>query len=161
MRFFLSCLPHPHLITEDSTKQDLSDIQLALFSLKMVCAFLIMTQCSQRKPHLETTEGWRMPFFMIFCLIFYQNLPTSLPWQPAQNMMIYVSIICFHIKTHHIGKFEENLRPCVNSLHYRMLHDYRELILNISIPLPFQDIEFTLIVKFMTYRIIIKYMNSF
>ena len=44
--------------------------------------------------------------------------------------MIYVSIICFHIKTHLIGKFEENLRPCVNSLHYRMLHDYRELILN-------------------------------
>ena len=60
---------------------------------------------------------------------FYQNLPTSLPWQPAKNMMIYVSIICFHIKTHHIGKFEESLRPCVNSLHYRMLHDYRELIL--------------------------------
>ena len=41
----------PTLITEDSTKQDLSDIQLALFSLKMECAFLIMTQCSQRKPH--------------------------------------------------------------------------------------------------------------
>ena len=70
-----------------------------------------------------------MPFFMIFCLIFYQNLPTSLPWQPAQNMMIYVSIICFHIKAHHIGKFEENLSPCVNTLHYRMLQDYRELIL--------------------------------
>ena len=45
------------------------------------------------------------------------------------EMMIYVSIICFHIKTHHIGKFEETLRPCANSLHYRMLHDYRELIL--------------------------------
>ena len=43
-------------------------------------------------------------------------------------MMIYVSLICFHIKTHHIGKFEENLRPCVNSLYYRMLHDNRELI---------------------------------
>ena len=50
-------LTHPYLITEDNTKQDLSDIELALFSLKMVCAFLIMTQCSQRKPHIETTEG--------------------------------------------------------------------------------------------------------
>ena len=55
--FFQSCLSHPRLITEDSTKQDLSDIQLALFLLKMVCAFLIMTQCSQRKLYLETTEG--------------------------------------------------------------------------------------------------------
>ena len=54
---FLSCLPLPLLITEDSTKQDLSDIQLAVFSLMIVCAFLIMTQCNQRKPYFETTEG--------------------------------------------------------------------------------------------------------
>ena len=44
-------------------------------------------------------------------------------------MMIYISIIRYHTKSHHIGKLEENLRPCVDSLHYKMLHDYRELIL--------------------------------
>ena len=56
-------------------------------------------------------------------------------------MMIYVSIICFHIKTHHIGKFEENLRPCVNSLHYTMLHGYIELILIRVYELKDTDIE--------------------
>ena len=54
---FLSCLPHPLFITEDSTKQELSDIKLALFSFKIICAFVIMTQFSQRKAHLEMTEG--------------------------------------------------------------------------------------------------------
>ena len=50
MKFFLSCLPDPLLITEDSTKQDLSDIQLALFSLKMVC--VLNNDTMQKENHI-------------------------------------------------------------------------------------------------------------
>ena len=95
--------------------------------------FLNNDTMQSKKTTFRNDRGMKNAIFHdFFCLIFYQNLPTSLPWQPAKNMMIYVSVFCFHIKTHHIGKFEENLRPCVNSLHYRMLHDYRELILKSS-----------------------------
>ena len=133
MRFFLSCLPHPHLITEDSTKQDRNDIQLALFSLKMVCAFLIMTQCSQRKPHLETTEGWKMPFFVIFCLIFLAKSSDVVTMVTSiEHDDLYINYLLSHQKS------EENLRPCVNSLHYRMLHDYRELILSYQVCICFR-----------------------
>ena len=87
-----------------------------------------MTQC-RKKTIFRNDRGMLNAIFHDFLSDFLPKSANVVTMATSiEHDDLCINYLLSHQNTPH-SKFEENLRPCVNSLHYRMLHDYRELIL--------------------------------